>query len=365
MSKKVIVIGAGIAGMSAAIYAQRSGFDVTLMEQHSMVGGMCTSWKRKGYLFEGAVHWLAGSGSNFKEYHELWKETGALNEDVPIFYHDPIRSIEWNGQLIHLYRDIDKTAEHLLKIAPEDEPLIRQLVKDVKTVSKMPMPVFDIKGVKTQNPKHIELHSLFKMLPVLLLMWGRMGKLTCLEYAQQYTHPGLRQLFLFLADEYAAYSLIITLGTKACDGGYPEGGSLAMVHRMSKTFTDLGGKLLLNTKVQKVSIQDGMATGVILENGTLHADAVIVTQETIAAMNKLFDTPPQDVWLKKLHRTVKPALCTFVGVGVRVKLPGYLLPEWSLDTPITFAGQSIKKLNFQNYSSYGGYAPLGGGIPDH
>jgi phytoene dehydrogenase-like protein len=44
-----MVIGAGIAGLTAGIYAARSGFDVTIIEQHSIVGGMCTSWKRKGY----------------------------------------------------------------------------------------------------------------------------------------------------------------------------------------------------------------------------------------------------------------------------------------------------------------------------
>jgi len=60
MSKKVIIVGAGIAGLTAAVYTKRSGFDVTLNEQHSIVGGMCTSWKRKGYLFESAVHWRAG-----------------------------------------------------------------------------------------------------------------------------------------------------------------------------------------------------------------------------------------------------------------------------------------------------------------
>jgi len=43
MKKHVIVIGAGIAGLCAAIYAKRSGFDVTLIEQHSISGGMCTS----------------------------------------------------------------------------------------------------------------------------------------------------------------------------------------------------------------------------------------------------------------------------------------------------------------------------------
>ena len=61
MTKKVIVIGAGVSGLSAAIYAARSGFDVTILEQHSTFGGLSTGWSRKGYFFEGGMHWLTGS----------------------------------------------------------------------------------------------------------------------------------------------------------------------------------------------------------------------------------------------------------------------------------------------------------------
>ncbi|MDY5918433.1 MAG: FAD-dependent oxidoreductase, partial [Treponema sp.] len=42
--KKLIVIGAGISGLSAGIYAARSGFDVTIMEQHFTFGGLSTGW---------------------------------------------------------------------------------------------------------------------------------------------------------------------------------------------------------------------------------------------------------------------------------------------------------------------------------
>jgi len=48
--KKVIIVGGGIAGLSAGIYAMQSGFDVTILEMHTIPGGNCTSWKRKGYF---------------------------------------------------------------------------------------------------------------------------------------------------------------------------------------------------------------------------------------------------------------------------------------------------------------------------
>ena len=358
MNKKIIVVGAGIAGLTAAIYAQRSGFEVTLIEQHRIVGGMCTSWKRKGYLFEGGVHWLTGSNPKIAG-HQIWKDTGALSDTVPISYRDPFHSIEYDGQLIHLYRDIDKTAEHILKISPEDKTLINSLVRDVKKLVKMQMPIFDIKGVKTANPKTMGPGFVLSMLPALSTM-NRLDKLSCQAFSEQFKHPGLQRLFRIVPDRFAASALIFTLATfHAGDGGYPEGGSLAMVQRMSKTFTDLGGTLLLNTKVKKVIIEDGTATGVILEDRSLTADAVIVTQETIAALNCLFDPPLQEAQLDALQETIKPTVCTFVCVGVRAELPADVLPEWKLPEPITYAGQTIHELSFNSYRGFEDYAPQG------
>ena len=409
MSKKIIVVGAGIAGLTAAIYAQRSGFDVTLIEQHRIAGGMCTSWKRKGYHFEGGVHWQTGTSPK-TEVYQIWKDTGALDETVPVYLRDPFHTIEWNGQLcentsqttlsfpqrresiraervnpvdsrfrgndksvftqsdgqlIHLYRDIERTAEHLREISPADRPHIDALVKDVKKVSKVQMPITDIKGVKAEHPRNMSLGSLLGMLPALLPLY-RLNKISSREYLARFSHPGLRRLFSLVPDRYTATSLIFTLATfQIGDGGYPQGGSLAMVDRMVKTFTDLGGTLLLKTRVEKVLIENGVARGVRLaqDSGEVFADAVVVTQETIGALNSLFDEPLQDEWLKEIRDTTKCAVCTFVCVGVREELPCDLLPEWKLSQPIVYAGRTVNELGFFCYntlSGYEGYAPEGG-----
>jgi len=357
MGKQVIVIGGGVSGLSAAIYAKRSGFDVTLCEQHSIVGGMCTSWRRKGYLFEGAIHWLTGSSPKTQVY-QMWKETGALDDTVKVYLHDIFRSIEWEGKILNLYRSIDKTAGHLLALSPADEHEIRKLVKMVKTFTRMGMPVMDIKGVKVRNPKRMTLGSLFKMMPALPI-FSRMNKLICDDYFKQFKHPGIRKLLDFIPRGYSASAIIFTLATlEMSDGGYPEGGSLAMTERMARYYKKLGGKLLLNTKVNKVVMESGAVTGVKLENETLNADAVIVTQETIAALYTLFDTPPHDAWLQELRERTKPAVCTFIGVGVRAQFPE-IIPVWQLDEPIKYAGKEITEITFNNYAGYEGYAPKG------
>ena len=357
MNQKVIVIGAGIAGLTAAIYAKRSGFDVTLIEQHSIVGGMCTSWKRKGYLFEGAMHWLTGSKPD-TELHQIWRDTGALDKTVPVHLHDPFCSAEWEGQILHLYRDIDKTAAELCAISPADAPHIRQLAKEVKKLSKMQMPVFDVKGVKAKNPKSMSLGFLLNMLPAMPVM-RRLGKLTCADYLKRFAHPGIRMLLDVVPETYSASNLLFTLATlHTGDGGHPEGGSLPMVGRMEKVFTDLGGNLLLNTQVQKVNMEKGAVTGVTLADQTLEADAVIVTQETMAALSQLFDMPPSDPWLKTLSENTKSTVCTFVSLGIRAEFPGSTLPTWKLDPPITYAGKTINQLGFYLHAG-APYAPEG------
>ncbi len=49
MPKSIIIIGAGMAGLSAGCYAQMNGYTTHIFEQHGSPGGVCTSWKRKGY----------------------------------------------------------------------------------------------------------------------------------------------------------------------------------------------------------------------------------------------------------------------------------------------------------------------------
>ncbi|ABX42266.1 hypothetical protein Cphy_1897 [Lachnoclostridium phytofermentans ISDg] len=116
-----------------------------------------------------------------------------------------------------------------------------------------------------------------------------------------------------------------------------------MVDRMAETFKNLGGKLLLKTKVKSVVIESGAVTGVMLDNDILPADAVIVTQETIAALDQLFDIPLQDAWLKELRETTKPSVCTFISVGIRTKLPD-ILPVWRLEEPINHAGKTVTEI---------------------
>ena len=125
--KKLIVIGAGISGLSAGIYAARSGFDVTIMEQHFTFGGLSTGWSRKGYFFEGGMHWLTGSSEKLP-MNRIWKETGALQENNPIENRDPLYTLLDGNKNLNLHRYAGDMEKALLEYAPEDEKPIKKMM---------------------------------------------------------------------------------------------------------------------------------------------------------------------------------------------------------------------------------------------
>ncbi len=77
MEKHILIIGAGIAGLAAGCYARMNGYRATIFEMHDLPGGLCTAWERKGYIFDGCIHYLFGSGEG-QPFHRMWQELGAV-----------------------------------------------------------------------------------------------------------------------------------------------------------------------------------------------------------------------------------------------------------------------------------------------
>lgn len=360
MSRHIIIIGAGVAGLAAGIYARKSGFEATILEMHTIPGGNCTSWKRGGYLFEGGMHWLTGSKEgNF--LNDLWKEVGALQANNPIHIRDPYSTWIHNREKVCLYCDTDRLEQHFNEISPDDREATHKLCRDLKKFAAIKLPTMNAKGVKMRNKKSTPIGTMFKMVPALLRM-GEYTKQSCREYAARFQHPGIRALFEKLTgSDYSAMAIVATLGTlSGGDGGYPEGGSLRMAQNMANTFLSLGGKIEYKAQAEKILEENGRAVGALVNGEKRQADAVIVTQDTLQAIDTLFDRPIRDKWAEDMRRNTKPLLCSFLCLGVEADLSdmpeSFLMP---LDKPLESGGIQYDHLAFNNYANYLGYAPGG------
>ena len=359
-NKKVIVVGAGIAGLAAAIYARRSGFDVTIYESHIIPGGLSTSWTRKGYLFEGGMHWLTGSSEKMP-LNAVWKELGALQDNNPIMVKDPFYTLINGDKHLCLYRDLDKLQKHLIEYAPEDTKAIKKMCKDVRLFQSVHCIVSDLPGLKVEtphNPTLKELCLMGKAAPRLLPLINE----SYLHYIHRFKNEDLRHLFqTVIGLRYNALSFIYTLAAFSTgDCGYPIGGSIRMAQNMAKTFEELGGKIQYRSPVTQVVTENKKVTGIICKEEFVPCDAVIVTQDTRQAIDTLFNPPLNEHWANVMRKNAIGEQNMFVCLGVKATFKH--LPKavvYPLEKPFEAGGLKFDELRINNYSEYQDHSPEG------
>lgn len=289
---EILVIGGGVAGLSAGIYAQLSGHQATICERQSVAGGNLMGWQRGEYHIDNCIHWLTGTNPKTENY-KLWKDLGALG-DVDIYQADSLYTYEENGITISLYQHLDKLKEELLKLSPEDEKEINNFITAVKLIQSF-------KGVSDKK-------GFFNSIKGIPLLY-RYFKMSTGDLAKRFKNLCLQGFITsMLGKDFAALALIIVFATFCSgDGGIPAGSSLAMSKRMINRFLTLGGKLLLDKEATRIiKTEDGLQSVYFTDGTILSADYVVVTTEPIIAFEKLLNAPiPKDL-LKQYNNPKMP-----------------------------------------------------------
>lgn len=289
MSKKVLIIGGGIAGLSAGIYAAMNGFETEIIEMHSVAGGQCTAWDRKGYRFDYCLHWLVGTSKG--AFYEIWKETNVLNNETEIIDHEiHSRILDEEGNEFIIYSNIDRWERYLIELAPEDKVSIQRMCADMRKSA-----LLDPFALPPELRSPLDyIRILPQMLPVFNVI-RKYGRLTCNEYFEKlkFKNRRLKSIFFSLYGNrnFSALAFIFMLGWfNQKNAGYIKGGSYPMAQRMVEKFNRLGGVLSYKKKVEKVIVENNVAKGVLLTDGTtIHADYVIGTADGYTTIFKMLD----------------------------------------------------------------------------
>jgi len=288
-SKKIIIIGGGVAGLSAGIYAAMNGFDTEIIEMHSVAGGQCTAWDRKKYRFDYCLHWLVGTASG--AFHDVWKETNVLNSQTEIINHDVhSRIIDSNGNEFMIYANIDRWEKYLLEYAPEDKVSIQIMCNDMRK-SALLEPFTT--PPELRNPLEY-IAILPKMMPILNVV-RKFGRLTCEEYFDKLKlkNEQLKSVLygMYGGRNFSALAFIFMLGWfHQKNAGYIKGGSYPFAQRMVEKFEKLGGRISYRKRVEKIVVENNVAKGVILTDGTkIAADYVVGAADGYSTIYKMLE----------------------------------------------------------------------------
>lgn len=301
----ILIIGAGIAGLSAGCYAQMNGCRSQIFESHFLPGGLCTSWRRGAYVFDGGVRLLSSTNPHTQS-SQLWKELGML-EGRDIYYYDEFSRYEGaDGRTFILYTDIDRLEAHMLDLAPRDKDTILDFTRAIRAFRKMDLPV----DITPSDP----LESLAmgrSMLPVLFpaLQWAQV---TITEFAARFKDPLLREaLPRFFQFSRPDFPIMLMLSSLAMmndhEGGYPIGGSLRFATDLADRYKLLGGQIHFKSRVDQIIVADDRAVGIRLEDGTeQRGDIVISACDGRSTLFDLLDARYLDDTTRAYYITLPP-----------------------------------------------------------
>ncbi|MFC1718575.1 phytoene desaturase family protein [Candidatus Poribacteria bacterium] len=357
--KSIIIIGGGLAGLAAGCYGQMNGYRTRIFEMHTIPGGLCTSWKRKGYTFDGCIHWLVGSRSGpvFRFYEEL----GAV-QDRRMVDHEEFTRIEGTGGKVFIvYADIERLEQHMKQLSPADAGVIEELCSAARLVTRSEMPVD--KPRELMGP--LDMLRMLKMMPMMRAM-RKYGKISIQDYASRFSDPFLRQVFPLIIDDLPDFPMTAPLFALAelhrHNAGWPIGGSLEFARAIERRYLDLGGEIHYKSRVAKILVDDDQAVGVCLADGTEHsADMVISTADGRTTIYDMLEEKYIDDQIRSYYDEW-PIYQPFTQISLGVARDLSSEPHsvtFPLEEPINVADEPRTRLHLRHYCYDPTMGPLG------
>src|SRR5690242_2143847 len=110
---KIVIIGGGIAGLCAGVYARKCGYRVEVLEMNTSAGGLASSWRRGDYTFETCLHWLLGSNPQSAMYAQ-WQEVFDIDKLTFVNHEEYERLETEHGDSLRFYTNVDRMEKELL-----------------------------------------------------------------------------------------------------------------------------------------------------------------------------------------------------------------------------------------------------------
>jgi phytoene desaturase len=319
MKKKVIVIGAGFAGLAAATTLAKEGFDVTLLEKNKELGGRARKLEIDGFTFDMGPSWY-WMPDVFENYFSQFNTTVAkqyelirLDPSYAVFFSkEEVMRIPAN---LHEFYELFEKYEtgssiHLKKFLKEAEYKYNVSMSDF--VHKPSLSLFEFVDLRILNAalkmdlfksiskyirKHFKNQKLIQLLEFPVLFLG----------AKPNETPALYSMMNY-AD--------IVLGT-----WYPMGGMFKIVEAMVNVAIQQGVTIKAGETVEKINVVNGIATSVISNGVTLEADVIVAAADYHHVEQKLLEEKyrnySESYW--KSRKMAPSCLMYYLGINKRIE----------------------------------------------
>ncbi len=319
MKQKAIVIGGGFAGLSAAAYLAKEGYEVSLFEKNDQIGGRARKLEIEGFTFDMGPSWywmpdvfenfFKDFGSNVKEHYDLVR----LDPSYAVFYE--------KDDVFRIPANLNEFYQLFEKHEPGSSEKLRKFLKDAAYKYEVSMTDF----VHKPSLSILEFMD-FRILNAALKM--DLFKSISKYIKANFKNPKLVQLLefpvLFLGakpnETPALYSMMnyadIVLGT-----WYPMGGMVKIVDAMVNIAKQQGVQIQTSENVEKIIVENGNAVGIISNGKTYKADVIVGAADYHHIEQKLLDQEhrnyTKDYW--KSRKMAPSCLMYYIGIDKRIE----------------------------------------------
>lgn len=272
MNNDIIIVGAGISGLTAAAYLSQNNQKVTLIEKSDTVGGLVGSFERNGFTFDHGIRATENSGVLFPMLRELGISVPFLKNTV---------SLAIENQRIELL-SADSLSDYqtlLTNLFPEEKDSILKIINLIKDISRYMDVLYGVDNPLFLDPKKDGKYMLKTILPWMFKYLMTIKKIQKLNlpvnpYLSEITqNQSLIDMITqhFFKDTPTFFAL--SYFRIYTDYYYPKGGTQTLINALKDKILQNGGVIKTMTTVDHIDV----ATQTILcsDNSHVHYSSLL------------------------------------------------------------------------------------------
>ncbi len=312
------MIGAGFAGLSAASFMAKAGWEVHVIEKHSTAGGRARQFIEDGFVFDMGPSWY-WMPDVFERYFQQFNKN--LSDYYTLQRLDPSYRIYWHDGLLDLSADINQLKQTFEHIEPGAAKKLTGFLSEASYKYKVGMQKLVYKPGQTIS-EFIDWDVITGVMK--LDVFTSMKK----HVHKYFKHPRLRQILEFpvlflgaLPEKTPALYSLMNYADMVGGTWYPQGGMYSIVKAMHELAVECGVHFHFDEEVKKISIDKGVATSVCTEHNIYEADVIIGAADYHFIETALLPEKSRSYSEKYWNtRTMAPScLLYFVGLNKKLK----------------------------------------------
>jgi prolycopene isomerase len=274
--RDVVVIGAGLAGLSAAAHLAKEGHRPLVLEHHAVPGGFAHEFTRRGFRFEVALHALDGAGPGGWLYGML-NHLGVLDR-IDLRRLDPLYRVRLPDFELTAHADINDYRHELIDLFPGESAGITGLLEAVQRVGR-DVAAFARDRAAGLRPSPIEMLQHYPdMSSAFTQSWADFLAAHVSDEQLQAALSTLWGYFGLPPSRMSAGLFAAALSSYHLNGGYyPIGGSMALSRALEAVILEAGGSISYRNTVTHMDIENGRVRTVTTHRGDSFQAGIVIS----------------------------------------------------------------------------------------